>query len=154
QKYLMRWGVSEKDDIEIKFSDDAYQIKGRADGKFKWKGEMVGLEIKSMNMFGFNALKEPKPDHVKQFMLYLKFLELDKGLMVYECKNTQNIKAWWIKYNEHAIKFLLRIVAEAVLALKNRELPAKICEGRLDKDCEFRVICEGGLQFQSFEGEK
>ena len=59
------------------------------------KYEQIALELKSINTRGFNALKQaPKPEHEIQLQIYLNLLPLDHGVVLYENKNDQQLKAF------------------------------------------------------------
>ena len=75
---------------------DTPPISGRVD--FILKHEEYGeaaLELKSINARGFGALnKGPKPEHVVQLQIYLNLLPMEKGILLYENKNDQQLKSF------------------------------------------------------------
>tara|TARA_R110002020_G_scaffold246433_2_gene460204 strand:- start:641 stop:1036 length:396 start_codon:yes stop_codon:yes gene_type:complete len=53
------------------------------------------LELKSINTKGFEALIEaPKPEHAIQLQIYLNLAGIDNGVVLYENKNDQELKAF------------------------------------------------------------
>ena len=77
---------------------DSPPISGRVDFLLKHSthGE-IALELKSINTRGFGALmKGPKPEHVVQLQIYLNLLPMDKGIILYENKNDQQLKSFVI----------------------------------------------------------
>jgi hypothetical protein len=74
-----------------------WNIHSSADGVFTFRlkttGEIVlrvGLEIKSEAMDGYDKLKEPKPEHVRQAHVYMATLDLPLMWFLYMNKNNQN----------------------------------------------------------------
>ncbi|MDO8628682.1 MAG: CRISPR-associated protein Cas4 [Nanoarchaeota archaeon] len=99
---LQKVGVLKEEDVEVSLPDNDL-VRGRADAIIEVNGDKVVVDFKSMNGFQFKALSSPSPDHVKQVQLYLHFLNLKKGLLVYECKNTQELKEFEVFYDEHVV---------------------------------------------------
>ena len=83
-------------DREIEAKSDTPPISGRADFLLKHGDyEQIGLELKSINDRGFEALKNrPKREHTVQLQIYLHILELPYGVVLYENKNNQKLKAF------------------------------------------------------------
>ena len=83
-------------DREIEAKSDTPPISGRADFLLKHGDyEQIGLELKSINDRGFAALKNrPKREHTVQLQIYLHILELPYGVVLYENKNNQKLKAF------------------------------------------------------------
>jgi CRISPR/Cas system-associated exonuclease Cas4 (RecB family) len=63
----------------------------------------VGLEIKSANANQFEALREPKPEHIEQVHVYMAVLDLPVTWVLYYNKNNQNITPattpWLVRFN-------------------------------------------------------
>ena len=84
------------DDREKVVKLDEPPISGRVDFILR-HGEFgqVALELKSINARGFGALnKGPKPEHVIQLQIYLNLLPMEKGVILYENKNDQQLKSF------------------------------------------------------------
>ena len=84
------------DDREKVVKLDEPPISGRVDFILR-HGEygQVALELKSINARGFGALnKGPKPEHVIQLQIYLNLLPMEKGVILYENKNDQQLKSF------------------------------------------------------------
>jgi len=78
-------------------------ISGRLD--YLIRHEIYGqsiVELKSINDRGFKYLTtDPKNDHFLQLQIYLNLMGIDHGVVLYENKNDQQMKAfglcqWWI----------------------------------------------------------
>ena len=82
-------------------------INGRADAIISLNNEIYVLEIKSINRTKFAILNQPDSDHIKQIQLYLHYFNISRGIMLYECKDTQDIKEFFVDYDEGLVKKLL-----------------------------------------------
>ena len=98
---------------ELRVKLDYPVISGRVDFVLTHdKYKEIALELKSINTRGFNALKQaPKPEHEIQLQIYLNLLPLDHGVVLYENKNDQQLKAFElqrdpIKWKEIIDRFL------------------------------------------------
>lgn len=70
QTYLEKAGVCLMREVPVLY--DELTIQGHTDGIVRLSKEEIGiLEIKSINSNGFTNLKEPKPEHRLQAMIYL-----------------------------------------------------------------------------------
>lgn len=89
------------------------------------------LEIKSINHFGFERLKdEPLPEHRAQANLYLHGLRqaempIEEALILYKNKNTSAMKEFLIQYDEQAaLNDIQRFILIDEMA-KRGEIPAR-----------------------------
>lgn len=70
QRYLMDEGILLMDEVPL--INDEYNIQGHTDGYLKLdSGEIAILEIKSINDRQFGQLKDAKPEHKRQGMVYM-----------------------------------------------------------------------------------
>ena len=99
---LQKVGVLKEEDVEVSLPENDI-VRGRVDAIIEVDGEKLVVDFKSMNSFQFKTLESPSPDHVKQVMLYLHFLSLKKALLVYECKNTQELKEFEVLYDDNVV---------------------------------------------------
>ena len=98
------------------------------------KGEAV-LELKSINEKGFNDLKSsPKHDHFIQLQIYLNLLNKDYGIVLYENKNDQKLKAFKV---ERDVKVWNTLLERCQNIMNMTEFPTT-CTG--DTWCK----CKGG----------
>ena len=101
----------------------------------------IALELKSINTRGFNALqKSPKPEHIVQLQIYLNLLPMDHGVILYENKNDQQLKAFELERNDadwKAIKDRCLRIMEMI------EVP-NICGG--NRWCQCKDVKLTGLQ--------
>lgn len=116
------------------------------------KGYKDGLGKDTANKSTFDKLDElgtpPEAAHC-QVNFYLHLLELDYGLVLVECKNTQELKVWCVEYDrELAQPYIDRMYhfKAAYLGVKagRKPLPVRKCEkstDRLAEKCEMCRYC-------------
>tara|TARA_Y100000310_G_scaffold345435_1_gene464996 strand:- start:6076 stop:6735 length:660 start_codon:yes stop_codon:yes gene_type:complete len=96
EKYFEKMGILLGTEIAVK-SDDP-PISGRLDFLIKHEqNEVAIVELKSINKRGFIALSKPKDDHYLQTQLYLNLSNREHGIVLYECKDDQKVKAFVTK---------------------------------------------------------
>ena len=82
-------------------------ISGRADAILCIGNENYVLDIKSINSMIFRKMQEPKEENVYQIQLYLHFFNIKKGILLYIDKDQQEMKEFFIDYDEALCKSLL-----------------------------------------------
>lgn len=95
QEYLSRAGVLIEPEIPVR--NEEYEILGHADGIVEVKGKRGVLEIKSMNASTFHSTYEAKPEHLVQINIYMFCLSQSRGVLLYECKDDQRLKEFYVK---------------------------------------------------------
>jgi len=93
-KYFEQMGILKGREIPLKC--DNPPISGRADFLLAHEEhEEIVLELKSINDKGFkNLYSKPKPEHSIQLQIYLQLLDKAYGIVLYENKNDQKLKAF------------------------------------------------------------
>jgi hypothetical protein len=119
QTYLTEMGILKQ--AEVPVFNREYDIKGICDGIIRIGGKKGVLEIKSMNQNQFYSLHEPKRDHLVQINVYMFSLGIPRGVLLYECKNDQELKTFFVKQDEsilnpilEKIKYLQECIKEGV----------------------------------------
>ena len=152
QNLCERAGILEAREVSV--IDHKRCIIGHADGILKIKGHRHLLEIKSCNLNTYSKLRQPKPEHEEQAMIYMKLLNLDSAFIVYFHKDTSQIKEFRIKLNESLWK---NRVEPRILNfqenMRKHKLPKR--EGELPSKfpctyCEFSRICYDSFQLDKF----
>jgi len=93
EKYFEKMGILLGTEIAVKC--DSPPISGRLDFLIKHEqNEIAIVELKSINKRGFIALAKPKDDHYQQIQLYLNLSNREYGIVLYECKDDQKVKAF------------------------------------------------------------
>ena len=107
KKYFERTGIFLASEQSVRVNNPP--ISGRYD--FLLKHEEYGrviLELKSINDKGFKALIDiPKPEHLIQLQIYLNLAGVENGVVLYENKNDQELKAFKVFKNVDTWNFIL-----------------------------------------------
>ena len=94
RKYLQKQGVVSG--IEVKIKTKLFH--GRADAILFSDGKIAVLEIKSIKKSGFEKLKKYGTRQAYlQTQLYMHFLKIADGIILFECKDDQRLKQFQIK---------------------------------------------------------
>ena len=113
-KYFTDMGILEGREKVVKC--ELPPISGRADFLIR-HGEngTIIIELKSINSNNFGRLKtSPKPEHELQIQIYLNLLNIENGVVLYENKNDQTLKAfkvtksvpYWDKVVDRCLKIM------------------------------------------------
>ena len=124
-KYFEKMGILKGREIAVK--SDSPPISGRADFLLVHEEHTeVVLELKSINDKGFkNLYSKPKPEHAIQLQIYLQLMDKPYGIVLYENKNDQKLKAFQVKRSP---KEWNDLVARCTLIQEAEELPL-MCTG-------------------------
>jgi len=125
QGYLKEIGILKQAEIPVENAE--YEIKGHADGIIDINGVSGVLEIKSMNTNQFYSAYDPKPEHLIQINVYMFCLQTPRGCLLYECKDNQKLKKFYVKMDSSVLNPVLakiKQVQEKIRA-KEREITAR-----------------------------
>ena len=120
QNYLQEMGILKE--IEYPVENREYEIKGHADGILDIDGKKGVLEIKSINSQGFYGLFEPDEKHLIQVNVYMFCLEIPRGVILYENKDNQDLKEFFVKQDPKVIQPVL----EKIKLVQNWILTGKV----------------------------
>ena len=120
-------------------------ISGRADAILCIGNENYVLDIKSMNSMIFRKLLAPKEENIYQIQLYMHFFNIKKSILLYIDKDQQEMKEFFVDYDEALCKDLL----DKFYALKEK-VEANIVPERLEgypknwqcNYCAFKSTCK------------
>jgi len=119
-------------------------ISGRADAIISDGKDLYVLDIKSMNGMIFNSLNEPKSEHIDQIQLYLHFFKQKKGILLYVNKDTQELKEFFVDYDQQHAQSLLSTLINLKKKIDANIIPPRI-PGWPDywecQYCPFKEIC-------------
>ena len=124
-KYFEAMGIYKDREVSTKCIDPP--ISGRADFILTHEeyGDII-LELKSINDKGFkNLYSKPKPEHFIQLQIYLQLLDRPYGIVLYENKNDQKLKAFKV---ERSPKEWVRLTNRCKKIQEATEMP-KECAG-------------------------
>ena len=123
-------------------------ISGRADAVLSVGNELYVLDIKSINSFLFKGLFKPKEENLAQIQLYLHFFKIEKGLLLYVNKDTQELKEFSVIYNSDFSNQLLKDLSLLKEKIEADTIPARLLNYPENKECQFcqfREICKIAL---------
>ena len=133
KRYFERMGIFMAAEQSVKLATPP--ISGRYDFLLRHEEyDTVIVELKSINELGFDALiDEPKSEHLVQLQIYLNIANIEHGIVLYENKNDQKLKAFKVIRNEQVWENIL----DRCLRIQNMqplEVPTE-CNG------EFFCLC-------------
>lgn len=154
QQALLNWEYVEP---HMVIMDSGLKISGYTDGILNIDNEKYILEAKSINSRGFtmDLKKGPKEEHVFQAQLYMSGFRVDKAIIWYINKDTQEPKEFLIRRDESYRNSAIR---KALLYLDAQRgnlntLPSRVCatpdDFRAKYKCGWAKEC-----FDTFEIEK
>ncbi|HEB01496.1 MAG TPA: Dna2/Cas4 domain-containing protein [Candidatus Portnoybacteria bacterium] len=100
-------------------------INGRADAIISLDNKPYVIEIKTASSYKFDSLTQPESDHLGQIQLYLHFFNIKDGILIYENKNTQELKEFSIKYDQKLVEELLENFKKLKEKIDNNIIPEK-----------------------------
>ena len=119
-------------------------ISGRADAILCLNGENYVLDIKSMNSMIFKNMTCPKPENVYQLQLYMRFFEIQKGILLYIDKDRQDIKEFVIDYDEKMADNLIAGFEKLKKQIQTNEAPQALADWPRNWQCsycQYKEIC-------------
>ncbi|MDD5551979.1 MAG: PD-(D/E)XK nuclease family protein [Candidatus Pacebacteria bacterium] len=96
---------------------------GRADAVISVNNKLYVVEIKSSGEFKFRKLAEPEDAHKKQIQLYMHYFKIPQGIVIYENKNTQEMKEFDLKYDQKFCKKIISDFEELKYQIENEIIP-------------------------------
>jgi len=161
QEAMQNAGILKDSEFKVTYSDPP--IFGFGDVILDWAGSELLGEIKTMPNEGFEYRKlagKPKVGHLVQLLIYMKILNKNKAILIYENKNNHELLIFPVELNEYSFKWVenafewMRTVRKAwenkTLPEKNYRSNSKIC-----KTCPIRATCDlagsGDIKIKSLE---
>lgn len=136
-------------DSEVKIISDDPPIYAFADAIIEWNGETYVGEIKTVRTEAFEYRKasgKPTDYHVKQLLIYMREKKIDKGLLIYEDKNSHELLILPVEMTPERSAWLDQLYAwmrevhkawkKGKLAQKPYRSNSKVC-----KDCPLQPVC-------------
>lgn len=161
EKALKDSGILINSEFDIKY--DNPPIFGRGDVIINWENEVLLGEIKTMPSEGFEYRKmhkKGKTGHIEQLLIYMKILEQDFAVLIYENKNNHElliipvdmneINKKWVDYSFDWMTIVRKSWEDRQLPKKNYRANSKICKG-----CPLVKMCNeagvGSVKIESLE---
>jgi len=116
----MATGILLQAEVPIENAD--FEIKGHTDGIVQINGVKGILEIKSMNSSGFYSLYVPKDDHLIQVNIYMFCTQIDRAVLLYECKDNQELKEYYCKADTAVLEPILMKIREVQALIKTQKI--------------------------------
>ena len=123
QSYLTAVGILKREEPPVE--NEEYEIKGHADGIIEINSFPGVLEIKSMNVNQFYSSYEPKPEHLVQVNVYMFCLGIPRACLLYECKDNQELKEFYLKQDPDILNPILTKIKFVQECLRNETEPVK-----------------------------
>lgn len=141
QAYLKLCGILLSSEVEL--YNEEFNICGSADGIIELGGVLGVVEIKSINLNQFITLFTPKKSHVEQLNIYMyclmqcypvdatkyksdQFNNLDWGIILYECKDNQRMKEFFISYDHSIMSSILAKIDYVRTCILTNKIPPRI----------------------------
>lgn len=117
------------------------------------------IDIKGINDFGFKRVcvdqVAPMPKHITQLTAYMKAKKIRRGIILYENKDKNHVKCFFVEYNKKDWRETVEWVETAVTALDNRRLPPKHPDcnrGQFAyRRCIFAGLCYGPMSHDELQ---
>lgn len=120
-------------------------ISGRADAILCIGNENYVLDIKSINSMIFKNMSEPKEENVYQIQLYLHYFNIKKGILLYIDKDRQEMKEFFIDYDEVLCKSLLNKFHALKDQVEQGIVPVRLADYPRNWQCsycQFKDVCK------------
>ena len=120
-------------------------ISGRADAILCIDNENYVLDIKSMNSMIFRKLEQPKEENIYQLQFYLHYFNIKKGILLYIDKDRQEIKEFFVDYDEVLCKSLLDKFYALKEQVETNIMPERLADYPKNWQCnycQFKEICK------------
>lgn len=132
-------------EVEVPVTLPAFRLRGTMDARLN--NNAIG-EFKSIYHFGFSQVMSfgAKADHVQQVHAYMLCTGLDRAHIVYEDKDTQNIKEFVVQRDPEIIKSVIRDLQALNMATEEKKFLPMLPECRQFKGqfnyCPYAKVCE------------
>ena len=119
EAYFKKMGYYEDKEVESNINDPP--LHGRCDFVLYINDKKYIIELKTINDDGFRKLdKTAKSDHEVQIQVYLNVLDIERGGILYENKNTQEVKIFTQRKSKEKWN---KIVEKCKYIVELKELP-------------------------------
>lgn len=98
------------------------------------------FEFKTKNKELWSKLKGPDPDHIIQVQPYMVGQDTDETVIVYECKNCQDLKSFIIPFDRELWQRSIDRIQRIIDHLAEGQAPVRT-PLKFDSQCGFHPIC-------------
>ena len=122
---------------EVPIFDETLGLRGSADAILKKDDVYYVLEIKGVNTLEYKRITEPREQDLDQINMYMHYLKIKKGKILYENKNTQEQKEYDVEYDEKRVKKLLDKARKIIDMVNKKMIPAREYDPNVDWQCSY-----------------
>lgn len=108
-KYFAEMGILVAAEIDAVKND---LIHGRLDAIITDKTKNYIVEIKSASQWTFQKLTAPQKEHMLQILFYMYYTNIPQGFIIYECKDNQTLKQFYVELTENNKKIVEDTIKE------------------------------------------
>ena len=98
-------------------------VHGRLDAIISDRIKNYIVEIKSCSMWTFNKLEAPTYDHNLQIQFYMYYLNIPQGYVLYENKNDQAIKCFYVKLDKKLVEGYIKELEYLKECIDKKHIP-------------------------------
>lgn len=129
-------------DVEVPVSIQELRLEGSMDGLNRDEGWM--FELKGTSQFKTIQRSGALPAHIRQVHAYLLAADLERAIVVYECKSSQDWTEIEVRRNEETIKEIQGILETLNYHIDNDSLP------EVQRDCKNQTGEYNGCPYATF----
>ena len=125
---------------------ELFTISGRIDDLILLKEDNIKVLVEVKSTSNVDVVQEAKDAHVLQLMVYMRALDIHKGVILYMEKNSLNTKTFTVDYDEKKWRFVLNRFKTLHESIITNTIPDP--EGRIDPSmrwlcgrCPYRQDC-------------
>jgi len=114
----------------------------------KWRKYVI--DIKGINDRGFTWINQsgaPKDDNVRQLLLYMKAVNVRRGILLYDNKNNNRPKTFTVDFNTEHWEQVQQWVDETITLLQKKKMPHRDISctpgSMLQESCFYSRLCWG-----------
>lgn len=146
--YFDNMGVLISAEAPVPQKEGCPPISGFIDAIIEWSGPVI-IEIKSISHEGFmlrETYKKPVAEHYKQIQWYMHYTNIERGIVIYECKNTQRLLQFKVKHDVDFCKKLVNQYAKIYNKASGSEIPERPSAYDSDRcqSCKLLTVCWNG----------
>lgn len=129
--------------VEPVVADPQHNLTGHCDGIIKRRGQKYVVEFKTANsqVYQFLVKNQPLKDHVDQINLYMHYLGIAQGFILYFNKDDAAWKVFPVKLEPERVRKLLRKIEIARKALSDPKESIPLNEMCSTADCSRAKVC-------------
>lgn len=129
--------------VEPVIFDSEHNLTGHCDGIIQWGGKKYVVEFKTCNsqVFQFMIRNNPMSDHLDQVNLYMHYLNVAQGFVVYFCKEDASWREFEVRYDRVRVDGLLKKIRVTNAALADPQIPVPPREMCSTDTCSRAKVC-------------